>query len=809
MYESLPVTEMENLDPEKALDALISNLDHPDSGTDVEGRYYCSDDSDDDIPLVDVVPVFELPDSPSPKRQRLKASHCKFCPVECSRVNLEDHLILEEKCKSRYFEDLKVSKIESVLLLLFGCLFCNEGVARLTPHFKSSPQCFENYCRKFNADSVKEVIRKINNLKREGIKSRRPRERKAENEKYMDSKKKSVTVVQAVNTHKLETSWSNYRKCVMCEGNFTVSTSREISFSNDQDQQFCLRSRPEFTRFQKFFVCFDCESNVEPEEKDSDSKLIELKGHRIGQTLCYQPKMNPEESYQDDTDENNPEIITKVTVMFPVSLLCVRDEFKMRNASKRKVDKEFSKCSTISERLLSESYTTQYSKYEAVLNFSKRFTGTITNQQDKVIGDVTQITDDARIRGSAKWKERKLTNMKERINQTGNSFFNLKVKIDKLDEESKATALVISGRTVTCSYEGRDGMNLNRQYFVHPDHNCDSPCGDNCTIIPLHQYLEDYANHYDLESNRWSSVFISSCHQKLSSLIRNILGCINFQMFSEEMVFSLNFDQEGCAIIQGDFWTKVSETFNKELSDTSFTGVKDRNIRIKFLQHVDSSLTCTVNKEELKEKFNLSEDLATKVSALAMRFQTSLPTENTFEQMPSLATLFKEVPKLESMHNIFESRELVKLLRENLANKNEEEICETSTSDWLEDLSNFHVRLDFNQQRTVLEVEVDDRVFSFVMEPRLSKLIVQYQDDPFSGIYHYSLTCVNYEEENSIVLKRLALTDCLTKPYNPELLLAMEAETVVTPVSGFREWERKHATQSAEIEENHTGKKIR
>ena len=89
---------MDNLDPERALDALIFNLDNPDSETGVEGGCYHSDDSDDDIPLVDVVPVVELPDSPSQKRQRLKASHCKFCPVECSRVNLEDHLIQEEEC---------------------------------------------------------------------------------------------------------------------------------------------------------------------------------------------------------------------------------------------------------------------------------------------------------------------------------------------------------------------------------------------------------------------------------------------------------------------------------------------------------------------------------------------------------------------------------------------------------------------------------------------------------------------------------------------------------------------------------------
>ena len=93
-----------------------------------------------------------------------------------------------------------------------------------------------------------------------------------------------------------------------------------------------------------------------------------------------------------------------------------------------------------------------------------------------------------------------------------------------------------------------------------------------------------------------------------------------------------------------------------------------------FLQHVDRSLTCTANKEELKEKFNLSEDDAAKLAMLAVRFQTLEVNVSKFDEMPSLETLFKEVPSLESMHNIYESRELIKLLKENLANKDEEDI---------------------------------------------------------------------------------------------------------------------------------------
>ena len=799
---------MDDIDPERALDALIFNLDKTVSETNTEEENSSSDD--DNIPLVNVqvtaVPGANLPDPPVPKRPRLKSSHCKYCPVESSRAALEEHLIQSDDCKSRYFEDLKVSKIETVLCLLFDCMFCDEGVNKLASHLKSNQECLDRYCRRFNTSSISGVTKKIISLRREGHNSRRPNARKAENDKINDGKKKSVTVVQAINAHKIETSWSNYRKCVMCGSNFTESTSREINSNNDEDKQFCLRSRPELKRFKKYFVCSDCETNGEAVEDECVSNLVDLRMHRRGLTLSYQPSWNQDDDDQTtdnlevnaEENENPLENVENVTVLFPVSVLCVRDDFKTRKTSKLNVEKKILKCDTFSESLLSECYTTQYSKYETALNYSKRFTGTIENFQDKVIGNLTQIADDSRIRGSTKWRERKETNMNERIDQTGNSFFHLKITIEKLDEESKATALVISGKTVTCSYVGSDEMSLERQYFVHPDHNCESPCLDNCTIVPLDQYLLEAADD-DLKSHKWASVFNSSCHQKLSSLIRNLLSCVNFQLYSEEMVFSLNFDKAGHAIIQGAFWTKFSETYNKELSVSSFTGIKDQTIRREFLQHVDSSLTCTANKEELTEKFNLSAEDAVKVSSLAERFQTCAVDDSNLYEMPSLETMFKEVPSPESMHNIYEARELVKLLRTNLASKDEEDISETSTSDWLQDLSNFHVVLDFNQERSVVDVTWDERVFSFDMEPRLSKLIVQYKDDPFFGIYHYSVTCVGYEYENSIVLQRLTLSDVYRRSYNPHLLLAIESEASVTPASGFKDWGRLNLRSSSSL----------
>ena len=240
-------------------------------------------------------------------------------------------------------------------------------------------------------------------------------------------------------------------------------------------------------------------------------------------------------------------------------------------------------------------------KYNSVVNFSKRFTGSIENFGDKVIGDLTQIADDSHIHGSQKWKEKKLLNMKARINQTGNSFFKVKLKIEQMDEESQATALIISGKTITFNFEGGDGMLLDRQYFIHPSHGCESPCAENCQVVPLNQYLEENAQENSFFSDKWISVFNSTAYIKMNSLKTNIFGCVNITMFSEEMTFSLHFDQKGNAVIVGALWTKASEKFNKELSDSSYTGRVNKDIRSEFLSHIESSLTSTTKLQELED----------------------------------------------------------------------------------------------------------------------------------------------------------------------------------------------------------------
>ena len=145
------------VDAERALDALIDILDDESlvaPGVDDDD----TEDEGDDIPLLANIPriVVDPPDiNPHPKRQRLRSNHCKYCEEPCTRESLEAHLENSERCRNNYFDSLKVTNVDAVLCLLFRCIFCNDGPARLASHLTSSPGCYNSYCARFRVGSLR------------------------------------------------------------------------------------------------------------------------------------------------------------------------------------------------------------------------------------------------------------------------------------------------------------------------------------------------------------------------------------------------------------------------------------------------------------------------------------------------------------------------------------------------------------------------------------------------------------------------------------------------------------------------------
>ena len=150
-----------DIDPDRALTALLNLLDRdPQVDSDLSSPDVSGSDEDDDVPLLAAATDQQIalniqPTSPIRKRPRLGTNHCKYCETVSSRETLEGHLNQSELCKRSYFEDLRVSEINAVLSLLFKCLFCNEGPARLLFHLNSSPRCLDLYRRKFGVESAR------------------------------------------------------------------------------------------------------------------------------------------------------------------------------------------------------------------------------------------------------------------------------------------------------------------------------------------------------------------------------------------------------------------------------------------------------------------------------------------------------------------------------------------------------------------------------------------------------------------------------------------------------------------------------
>ena len=120
----------------------------------------------------------------------------------------------------------------------------------------------------------------------------------------------------------------------MCAANCGETFSREIDFNDVKDQQFCLLSRPDLMRFQKYFVCSSCESNIDVDEEIEASILVDIEEVHDGNKIRFKPH-----SIRED-DQNEEDIVTQaepndvniqdtrmVTVFFPNSR---GSEFKER-----------------------------------------------------------------------------------------------------------------------------------------------------------------------------------------------------------------------------------------------------------------------------------------------------------------------------------------------------------------------------------------------------------------------------------------------------------------------------------------------
>ena len=220
------------------------------------------------------------------------------------------------------------------------------------------------------------------------------------------------------------------------------------------------------------------------------------------------------------------------------------------------------------------------------------------------------------------------------------------------------------------------------------------------------------------------------------------------------------------------------------MSNSSYSGLKDETIRYEFLNFIDGSLAATTDITTLMEKFSINQVEASSLKELVEQNQTG----DDLRQMPSLETMIKVVPEPHAMHNIHQGREMIQYLKTDILETERQDLFGQTTKEWLQDLNDLRVDTNFSEDENQIQLKFPNAEFNFIIERRLTDLIVLYPDSPFSGIYQYALTCVNYDDQDSITLQRQRLEDCFVSSFSPQLLIALNCRVEVHPINGQRDW---------------------
>ena len=628
------------------------------------------------------------------------------------------------------------------------------------------------------------MLTKVGRLKKASLNVRNSLNRQIERAEAANN----VTESEAIKNHRRETALANYCKCFQCLSNYTESGSIIV---NEEDDEFShLKEKPELRRMAKFSMCVNCSRSLnngaEAEAPVQDcSNLMCVKSTDRGNIYFLKTEDNEESTEEESasslceeaSDANEDELDKdSKTVMFPTNTGCLipdNEHIKYKVASL--VPVIINKCEEVTVDDVGVLYCNQISKYRNIKNFSTRFCGDIGDIENKTLSNIKELLDDSQIRGSDKWYEHQTSNISQFFVEFGQSAFRVEIKVPLKNTESIATNLLIDGFCLTVSFEGGESNDEDTKYVVHLSHTAASLCPDDCEKIPLGDYLETRPTEFG--SGRFISSYLTSASQKMQSLVKNIIRCPSSRLCSEEYFFTIKFDSQGVGYIEGYIWPDASLEYNKHQSWFSFFGGSQD--RAAYLDFVDKGLTCTSSEEELC-RLGLNKKEACRVIALVERYQI----KSGDRELPSLMIMYTHSPDHRSMGNIQEAKKLRAEMKVALQNLTEEELKELTTDEWLQEISTWRVEIEDNGNNDSLQFQFNYKEFSFILDQVLLEMIVKF-DNSFIGAYHYSVGCEEDEDDtNTIILKRGHLRDCITSVYNPFILLAMRAPTVVSPVLG-------------------------
>ena len=239
--------------------------------------------------------------SSSAKRRIKKKTHCHFCDLEIDKMNFRNHLLSVEECRILYCRKLRVKEVNAVIVLSFQCIFCNQHVRQLASHLKSAPECLQNFVQLFELDEgqeidvrVKNVMTKVQNLKRSGYKSRQSLKRAFENASAAANKRKkrnNEPMETFCNALLRDTTYLNYKKCANCLCNLTSAVDVDEE-SELRIRLFDFKTLEANKRMEKIWLCQFCMRNEDSTIKKSIFKIV---SNMMEDKVVYHPVLKDED----------------------------------------------------------------------------------------------------------------------------------------------------------------------------------------------------------------------------------------------------------------------------------------------------------------------------------------------------------------------------------------------------------------------------------------------------------------------------------------------------------------------------------
>ena len=631
------------------------------------------------------------------------------------------------------------------------------------------------------------VMRKVNNLKRQGYNSRTSLKRKLETAAHADKKRKKQEnegESHFINRLLHETMFANTKKCIKCSSNVNLATEVSEDLTNED-----LPNR----RDGRFWLCKFC---LEKDESIVVTKSQQFTMQEIiseGMTV-YTPKFigaaGDVVEDEGNNDDQHPVVIDPCSkILFPVgteSLHSFSPNVQLKSLSGFQVQQLLHKGNVLTSENLSLLYEHQLHKYKKSKSRQDLFVAKIVDTENKILANAKPCSTDKKISGSALWKSKQDQNVISKMDQLGSYALFIEINLP-VKTSVAASVLCQDAKVISVKMVGGMTQELQRVYEVHRNHNSDTDCSMFCQKVRLEGYLEEINLNLEL-TNRNLSTYIEVSDLFTKSFIQNVLKSPASILCAENYHLQTVFKEDSSCKVLGVSWPNIMMKKNCLNIDHSLSEEDKCKINREYVKSVGNSITTSSDAAVLKEIFHLTDMEAQGVVKLVEKYQIcccrSCPKCEDLE-LPSLE--LTQALSSERLENIVTSTRLRNLFLEKLKNLSNDDLRSLKTMEWIEEVSELIEKSDTNEAN-IWSIQIEDDTFDLYIDETLRNLILKYALCPLAAAYQYSVMCLPIHVRHKVILKREVLIQSYTEPYNPFYLKAADAPISVKPVCGSREW---------------------